>query len=496
MTDVQKVKSRLASGGIVIIGTPNWNAFMKQVEQVRAFPPSALAEHPGWNGDCFALQSGQVFAPEGTRAECVFEPNLAKCARSGTMDGWFERVIAPLVGQNLAMFMIMIMFVPPLLKLTDRAGNFGFELVGSGGKGKSMLLKLMASVIGGASDATPSRYWNSCKTTLNALEKKAEAHSDLPLLLDDATSFAGAEASGTRGRMFKQLVFDLSQAETKERLDGSLQRSFRLIYCVTSNLPLANVIAEIAEEERGPTLDRHLSLSTDILEHHTFDRLPDGYIDIRDYANALTAGMACEYGTAMPQFLQALVNHRAKDAAKLENGIKRRTEAFINKVGADRNDGSSARVAEAIGLGVAAGALARHYGVLPADFDCEAAGEAAYRLHLASTERLSAKQRLLAYAADPNVIKMDTIGAKFLTEQQLRGSPGVYRRNRENQLEFLVAADAFRAAFPDHKTLLHDPEIICMRVRDGRHRGRKRELIKGRRNDRFYCFLLPEVIPS
>lgn len=492
MTEPKNVKTRLAQAGIVVIGTKSWNAFINQVEGVRKFPRLALVEQPGWNDDkFFALQSGQVFVPAGAEGICVFEPDPDKCARSGTLESWLQRVALPLNGQTLAMFMLMTMFVAPILRLTNRAGNFGFELVGEGGKGKSMLLKLMASVVGGATDGTSSRYWNTCKTTLNALEKKAEAHSDLPLLLDDATSFAGAEDKSSRGRSFKQFVFDLSQGETKDRLDGKKQRYFRLTYAITSNLSLGNVIAELDEAERGATQDRHLTFNTDIPAYHTFDMLPDQYADVKSYADELIEGMAASYGTAMPQFLQALVNHRASDEVGLKAGIKVRVDSFMAKVAADRHDGSPGRVAEAIGLVVAAGRLARHYGALPKEFDCEAAGIAAYRLHLASTQRLSAKQRLLAFAAGPKVIDMSSLKRKFLSERQLHKAAGIFRTNRKGAREFLVAAATFELAFPDRKLILKDPDVVRMRVKEGRHRGPKREIIKGRPGDRFYGFLLP-----
>ncbi|WP_118856096.1 DUF927 domain-containing protein [Sphingomonas mesophila] len=494
MTDVSSVKSRLARAGIIILGASNWNEFMAQVAAVSEFPNRSLVEQSGWSGKCFALQSGQVFAPDGARGICVFDPNPLKCVQSGTLQGWLERVVAPLMGQRLALFMLMVMFVAPILKLTNRAGNFGFELVGAGGKGKSMLLKLMASVVGGATDDAPTRYWNTCKTTVNALEKKAEAHSDLPMLLDDATSFAGTESGGPRGRLFKQFVFDLAQGETKHRFDNQQQRWFRLVYCITSNLSLADVIAEVAEDERGATQDRHISFNTDIPAYNTFDIVPAGYPDIKSYADALIAGMATEYGTAMPHFLQALVEHRASDEEGLKAGIAKRVEDFINSTGANRNDGSSSRVAEAFGLVVAAASLARHYGTLPKEIDYKAVGLAAYRLHLASAQRLSAHQRLRAYAADARVVDMEECRLKHVTEAQLRAVPGVFRLDRKGRREFHVHPRVFKAAFPDHKTLLKDPEVSALRLRDGRHRGPKRELIKGSPDDRFYSFLLPEEV--
>ena len=83
---------------------------------------------------------------------------------------------------------------------------------------------------------------------------------------------------------------------------------------------------------------------------------------------------------------------------------------------------------------------------------------------------------------------MSALKKKFLSEEELKDAAGVLRIRNKGAAEFLVGKATFERAFPDHKVLLKDAEVAGMRVSDGGHRGPKREVIKGRPGDRFYCF--------
>lgn len=490
MTNPKQVKVRLASSGIVLMRGA-YAKFEQQVDEITRFPSKALIEQPGWSGPCFALPTGEIFTPPGIRAVAVFEPDDGSCARAGTLSDWLREVADPLAGQDLAVFMLMATFLPPLLKLTNRTGNFGFELVGPPGTGKTVLLQLMASTVGRALDNTGRPYWSTCNTTVNALERKVESRSDLPLLLDDATMFAAEQNGVNRGNQFKSFIFRLAQAETKDSLTGPKQRRFRCAYFLTSNLPLADVVVGVAEREAGATADRLLSLDISLRQNGIFDFVPEQHDDATAFARALIAGMAAYYGTAMRRFLHELVNHRDRNESALRATIAAKVDAFIDRVKANRADGSATRVAEAFGLVMAAGQLARHYGVLPQSYDCEAAAISAYRLYLASTQRVTREQRLLAYANDASVLDMDAGKLTCLSDRQFQTVPGVMRTHKSSHREFLVVPSTFKRAFPDWRAVLRDPAVKRYLVRDGRHSTVKRALRKGHPHDRVYCFRLP-----
>jgi hypothetical protein len=348
----------------------------------------------------------------------------------------------------------------------------------------------MASTIGNPNRNAGPVFFGSCNTTVNAAEQTALAHNDLPLLLDDATQFAAADHRSSRANQFKQLIMFLAQGQTKARFQGAPQQRFRLAYVLTTNLPLAAVVAELADVESGAAADRLLSLSLDLRTHGNFDFIPAKYPDGRAFAHSLLAGFTRHHGTAMAHFLDALVNHRAKNEPGLRAGIHSRVEQFLTTVQADRFNGSEARVAEAFGLVCAAGELAQHYGALPACFDCKAAALDAYRLHYATVERISPLERLQAYASCPGVRDLDAEKPRWLTMAEITATTGFWKTNREGNREFVVWPPVFKQAFPDWRRVIRDPAVSSLMRGDGRHRGKKRHLRKNHPEDRFYCFLL------
>ena len=328
-----RAMEKLAAREIVFIGSKAWSDFMIQVIAVNRFHKRKLIEQPGWTGCVFALPNGQVFSPsQKSRTITVFEPDHEKCIRAGTLDGWLNEVAHPLTGQNIAIFLLMLAFVPPLLKIIRRSGNFGVEIVGPKGSGKTFLLHLMSSAIGGAVEGDEPSYWVRFNTTVNAIEDLAEAHSDLPLILDDATSFAAESGPVNKGQRLFAAVFGLAQSQGKFRKGEKRPQSFRTIYAVTSNRTLADVIAAIDREEAEAAGDRLLTLNLNLCDNRNFDFIPADFADGTAFSRFLTSGMACQHGTAMPQFLQKLVDHRYADETKLREGIQLRIDELLREL--------------------------------------------------------------------------------------------------------------------------------------------------------------------
>jgi hypothetical protein len=90
-------------------------------------------------------------------------------------------------------------------------------------------------------------------------------------------------------------------------LDGKKQRSFRLNYCITSNLSLADVIADIAEQEQGATKDRPITFDTDIPPLHTYPAGSKSPATFQTLVLAPTGAMTASIGD-MGRFLGILTN--------------------------------------------------------------------------------------------------------------------------------------------------------------------------------------------
>ena len=164
--EAAEIKKRLAYRGIVLVKKAEWAGVLAKVEDLESFPRRNWVEQTGWTNDLFALPDGTV--PGAKDAVALFEP-ASYVGSEGTMDDWLTHVAEPLIGQKLLSFLLMTALAPPILRLTDREGNFGFEIVGKGGCGKSTALRLMASTCGPATSADGNNFWTSLNATMAGL---------------------------------------------------------------------------------------------------------------------------------------------------------------------------------------------------------------------------------------------------------------------------------------------------------------------------------------
>lgn len=326
-----------------------------------------MIERVGWNGQHFALPDGTVFSPSGAQQpDIVFQRIPRRCSPRGTFKGWKRKVARRLAGQALAEFVLCLAFAAPLLALTNRVGNFGFELVGGKGTGKSSLQQLMSSVLG-ALQGEDGHYWVSFDATPNALEQSMAGFSDLPLILEEANLFVAGETARTRGNNFKALAFRLGGGSEKARFDQGQPKEFRLIFLTSSNERLAKLMNINSEAARAAE-DRLITLPIEGRPHGVLDFVPSGTANASQFIADLVAAADAHHGHAIRRFLSHLVQERADDERRLRAEIVRRMASFREKAGVDPNAGSAVRVADAFGLVFAAGALAKRYGALPRAF--------------------------------------------------------------------------------------------------------------------------------
>lgn len=226
--DGTNVWSTLSDRGVIVVGKADKTSLKEQVAELEVFTPQVIFGRPGWCGGQFATASGKVFAPPGERKGLIaFTPNAAKCSQMGKHADWLQQVAEPLVGHHLPSFFLMAAFAAPMLAILGRADNFGFELAGEGGRGKSTTQRLMASVVGPAMQKDAG-YLTTFNMTANGLERSMPMHSDMPFIIDEANLFAG---DGGRGddRKMRDFSFQMASGTTKGRFDTPDQQGYRFI---------------------------------------------------------------------------------------------------------------------------------------------------------------------------------------------------------------------------------------------------------------------------
>lgn len=492
--DRMSIWRNLADRGVFLIAKYAKNSVSEQVENLEDFPERLIFSGPGWCGGQFANASGQVFAaPKVPRGAIAFTPKLSKCAKEGTANGWKEKVAAPLVGHPIPAFAVMACFAAPMLEIVGRTDNFGFELCGAGGKGKSTTQRLMASVVGPAMEKNRS-YIATFNMTPAALEQSMEWHSDMPFIIDEANLFG----SSTRGRAgqgaMRDFSFQMASGSTKGRYGMPDQEGYRFIFVTSANEPFHELLDDEHHSTADAATDRLMSITVPEGDAGVFGPLPPGYATYREFTLALEKAMAEEHGSAMPKFLRALVRARYEDEAKLRTQIQKHIATFKRRVGVSDNNGSDARVAEAFGLVYAAGSFAQFHSVLPRAFNCLGAAEHCYANFRSTVPvRQSLPERLLAIADRPETITIDPRNLPTLSKEEMEGA-GAFIRPVKGKPILLMTPTFGGQMFPDWDALKGTAEFRSLNKadKDGRGRGYHCQVRANSKVDWFYAFELPD----
>lgn len=484
MLDEKAAKQQLARNGILIVGAAEWRKFVEKVNFQSEFPISPLIENGGWNGSAFALPDNSVFSKGGQNIASAITAVDGKCDQRGRFKAWRRQVAKPFAGQHLASFILMAVFMPPLLKLSEHRGNVGFEIVGPKGTGKSTLLYLASSAMGGLSQDEAGHYWLTLDTTYNALEDAMRVHSDLLMIMDEGNLLAADQTPKFRAEIFKAFAFKAASGTVKSRFGATHETGYRLGFVISSNEPLASLVGQSSEGARAAA-DRLITIPVDKSRPYgVFDHLPDGFDSSSAFAQHLLRWAEKHHGHAIRRYLDELVKAKAEDEASLRNNISRSIAKFRKKAGVDLNNGSQVRVADAFGLVFAAGELAQRFGVLPVGIKTGAAALNCYLLHLAHRGEIEPRpfaERLANLIADDDrVVRVDA-GQKVP-----RSAVGLLNQGKR-KCELLIAPANIRSVFPDWDQIRRSPEVKTYLKEDGNHHTVKRKVGKDAAR-RYFCF--------
>jgi hypothetical protein len=317
-----------------------------------------------------------------------------------------------------------------------------------------------------------------------------QEHSDMAMILEEANLFCPGESDRVRGSHMKDLAFQLSSGHEKLKQGAPHPRCFRTIYCLSTNQSLGELTLGQSQASRLAAADRLISLPVPD-DVGVFESCPAEYAGRGEFAAALLACAQQQHGTAIRLFLQRLVQQRAEDEKVLRERLGHHLQRFRRAAGVSDNDGSQSRVADGFGLVMAAGRLAKHYGVLPKQLDCDAVALACYRLCRPNQQpAASVIEQLVAISRDQKTTTIDPSRLPTLTNRQLDQNGVFLHRNRRRQFELLFWPPAFQKRFPSFASVLRQPEVCAMLTVD-KDRPTVKRVIRQGREDRVYCFVLP-----
>ncbi|MFZ4964796.1 DUF927 domain-containing protein [Pseudomonas sp. Mn2068] len=310
-----------------------------------------LVTRLGWHNNAFLLPDRQI----GQHSEHLHfydaGAQLPPINEEGTLEQWQSQIGRLCIGNHRLAFVVSTAFAGPLLSLLGHESG-GFHFYGDSSGGKTTHLQVAASVYGGP------RLVRSWRSTDNALESIAAAHSDGLLILD--------EIGMCDPRIIGETVYMLGNGTGKARANdrGQASRSvqeWRLLFLSTGEKTLAQHMAEANKELKAGMEVRMLAVPANASKGlGMFDTLC-GFEDAAALSDALKLRVSKFYGAPLIAFLEALCS--PGKLGGLVSILRGTVEQFITQNLPASASGQAQRAALRFALVGAAGELATGLGV-------------------------------------------------------------------------------------------------------------------------------------
>jgi hypothetical protein len=352
-----EIRAQLAAAGLwIATGQGAANRFVEALNSLRTCARVLMVSATGWTGDGrFVMPHRIIGGHAGEPARFSGETHGAHYGERGDLVSWQDEVARPLEDQALGAFTLCIGFAGPLLSLNGEDGG-GFHLRGGSSSGKTTLAELAGSIWGGGG---PQGFAKSWRSTANALEGVAAAHSETLLVLDELALVAADEA----GPAAYQLAS--GSAKSRSRADGGLrnQAGWRVMILSTGEIGLADHVRSGKRGERAMTGQevRLLDLEADGgAGLGVWSRKING-LSPADFSDRLRGAAKQHYGHAGPAFVENLVSDL--EAAKQE-AVSFIAE-FEKRNALEGDTGQVRRALRRFAIVVAAGEMAIRANILP-----------------------------------------------------------------------------------------------------------------------------------
>lgn len=238
--DAREYRRELASQGLNITTNPKQRSYLDTYIQNYPIHKRALCvDKLGWHEQQYILPDRAV-GSDGKQLIVYQSANSinSTLTQQGELAQWRDNLCKPLAEQSRFVFSIACAFAGQLLELLEYDGG-GFHLLGSSSMGKSLSLKLAASVWG-----NPDRYVKTWRSTDNALEGTASEHNDSFLPLD--------EISECDPKIVGKTVYMLANGQGKGRSTTTghnrIAKTWRIIFLSNGEESLQNFMAQAGQK--------------------------------------------------------------------------------------------------------------------------------------------------------------------------------------------------------------------------------------------------------
>lgn len=319
-----------------------------------------LVNRIGWYGeDAFMLPNQMIGKPKEPLHYYSDSADLCKIATSGELEDWTQN-IGTYGNRNIFLtFALSTAFAGPFIDIKDTE-LFGVHLFGDSSLGKTTLLEMAASVYGNPEKGEYTKTW---RTTSNALEGMAAAHSDCLLVLD--------EIGQIEPRIVGETVYSLCSGVGKSRANetGSNrgnQHRWRICFLSSGEKTLADHMAEANQKPKAGQEVRLLAVSPCPHKDEDKRRYLGNFNDDHGFGGGARLSQHLKeqarkyYGTPFLALLESIVNDNREDLAKYVSTIRSNFKFEALQTSAS---GQADRAADKFALIAAAGEYATKIGI-------------------------------------------------------------------------------------------------------------------------------------
>jgi putative DNA primase/helicase len=342
----------LAARGLKIATGAVRQHFVSYLNQATIKARVTIVARTGWH----EVGGQRTFVlPDGANSKVIVsEAVTSPYAARGSLEDWQGSVAKLAEGHSRALFGISSAFVPPLLELIGEGGG-GFNLRGASSIGKTSLLCAAASVWSHGGEQ--GGYIKTWRATANGLEGVAALYSGTLLPLDEL-SIASANEVGN-------IVYSLASGIGKQRAqrDGSVRapKTWHVTILSTGEVSIVTKINEAGKRARAGQEVRIVDIDADTGKGFGVFDYP-GTDGSKKFADDIKKAAKLNYGVAGPAFVRAI---ESRGIENIVAAARETQDVFRTNVINGTPAGQVLRVADRLGLVVAAGELAVDLGILP-----------------------------------------------------------------------------------------------------------------------------------
>lgn len=309
-----------------------------------------LVDRMGWHGDAYLLPEGTIGEAPESLEFTSHGAELPSIEEAGTLEEWQADIGALCPGNDRLTLCVCVALAGPFLHpLGLESGGFHLHGVSSGGK--TTHLQVATSVYGSP------KLVRSWRSTDNALESIAAAHSDGLLALDEI----GMCSPRIIGETVYMLGNGAGKARANDRGNGKPVRRWRLLFLSTGEKTLEQHMDEAGQMHRAGMDVRMLGVPADAGAGMGLFQALHAFDTPADLSDHLKAAAARYYGTPLVKLLEHLADPGTM--AMVVKQFERTAAAFARETLPPKPSGQASRAASRFALAAFAGEMATGWGV-------------------------------------------------------------------------------------------------------------------------------------